>query len=710
MKNIATIFLLSTFGIGSVNTMNAQKHTKQEVTKKTDNPFMRKSGLQYYTPEWDKIKTEHFRPAFEIGLKTKEAEVEKIANNKQKPTFENTILALEKSGEVLRRAQTAFFNLTGTMMNDDLKKIQKDFAPIFSAHSDKILLNSKLYQRIKEVNKNLSKLDAESRRLAEYYLETFELSGANLTDKQKEELKKINSELATLSTDFSSKILEARKNNGLLISDVKELDGLTTDQIESAANAARQAGHNGKYLLVLYNTTQQPLLQSLHNRKTREKLYKASWERAEKNDNADTRSTIQKIAILNMQKAQLLGKKSFAEWKLQDQMAKNPEAAMKLLADLGKPAVQRANEEAKEIQQLIDKQKGGFELAPWDWAYYAEQVRKEKYNLDENEIKPYFELQNVLEKGVFFAAEKFYGITMKKRTDLPVYHPDVQVYEVFDNDGKSMALFYFDFFSRDSKRGGAWMSSFVKQSKLFNQKPVIVNVLNYQKANNGKTLINYDEVTTLFHEFGHGLHGLFANQKYASLSGTSVARDFVELPSQLNEFFALEPSVLKNYALHYQTNQPMPQELVDRMKKALSFNEGFSTTEILASSVIDMAWFSITDKSQVKSVTDFETEALKKAGLYVPQIPPRYHSPFFAHIWGGGYSAGYYAYTWSDLLTSDGWDWVMNNGGVTRANGDHFRKTILSVGNTLPYEKAYFNFTGRKPSLKPLLKDKGFDK
>lgn len=708
MKNIATIFLLSTIGAGSFTTMNAQQKTEKVSPALERNPLMKKSKLQYQTPEWDKIKTEHFKPVFEYGLKVREAEIEKIANNKQKPTFENTILALEKSGEIMKRAQANFYNLTGTMLTPELQKVQREFAPVFSAHSDKIYLNSKLYQRIKEVNEDLSNLDSESKRLAEYYLQVFELSGANLNQAQKEELKKINSELATLSTDFSTKIVDARKQNGLLIDDVRELDGLTADQILAARTAADQAGHKGKYLLVLYNTTQQPLLQSLNKRKTREKLFKASWERAEKNDNADTRATIERIALLNMKKAQILGKKSFAEWKLQDQMAKTPEAAFQLLSNLGKPAVEKAKEEAKEIQQLIDEQKGGFELAPWDWAYYAEQVRKAKYNLDENEIKPYFELQNVLEKGVFFAAEKFYGITTKRRTDLPVYHPEVQVYEIFDNDGKSMALFYFDFFSRDSKRGGAWMSSFVKQAKLLNQKPVIVNVLNYQKAKDGKTLINFDELTTLFHEFGHGLHGLFANQQYATLSGTSVARDFVELPSQLNEFFALEPSVFKNYAIHYQTGLPMPEELVARMKKALSFNEGFATTEALASAVIDLAWHSVTDEKDFKPTAEFELEALKKSGLYLPQVPPRYHSPFFAHIWGGGYSAGYYAYTWSDLLTSDGWDWIQSNGGITRANGDHFRKTILSVGNTLPYETAYQNFAGRKPTLKPLLKDKGF--
>jgi len=405
------------------------------------------------------------------------------------------------------------------------------------------------------------------------------------------------------------------------------------------------------------------------------------------------------------------GKKSFAEWKLQDQMAKTPEAAQKILADLGRPAVEKAKEEAKEIQKLIDEQKGGFKLEPWDWAYYAEQVRKAKYDLDENEIKPYFEVKTVLEKGIFFAAEKFYGITAKRRTDLPVYHPDVLVYEIFDNDGKSMAIYYVDFFSRDSKRGGAWMNSFVKQSKLFGQKPVIVNVLNNPKPADGKpALVSFDEASTMFHEFGHTLHGLFANQQYATLSGTSVARDFVEFPSQINEFFALEPEILKNYAIHYQTKEPIPQALVEKMKKAATFNNGFASTEILASAAVDMAWHSITNENQLKPTTEFETEALKKYGLYLPQVPPRYHSPYFAHIWGGGYASGYYAYTWSDMLTSDAWDWITQHGGMTRANGDHFRKNILSVGNTLPYDKAYFNFAGRKPSLKALLKDKGFTK
>lgn len=716
--NIASGFLLASIALSSI-ACTAVDNSKKSMTENianiavpTGNPFLKKSPLQYQAPEFDKIKNEDFRPAFEYGLKVQQAEIDAIINNTEAPTFENTVLALEHSGEVLGRARTIFYNLTGTNMTPELQSIQKDYSAIFAAHSDRIYLNSKLYEKIKKVYEQKDKIkDAESRRLVEFYLESFELSGANLSDEKKAEMKKINSEMATLSTEFSARLLEARKNNSLIINDVKELDGLTNDEIASAANDAKKAGHDGKYLLTLYNTTQQPLLQSLNNRNTREKLFKASWFRSENNDSGDTRAIIEKMARLSLKKAQLLGKKSYAEWKLQNQMAKNPEAALNLLSNLAKPAVEVAKKEASDIQKLIDEQKGGFELAPWDWSYYAEQVRKAKFNLDENEIKPYFEVNTVLEKGVFHAAEKFFGITVKKRTDLPVYHPEVLVYEIFDNDGKSMALFYFDFFSRDSKRGGAWMSSFVKQAHSLGQKPVIVNVLNYQKPAEGKpALISYDEVTTLFHEFGHGLHGLFANQKYGSLSGTSVARDFVELPSQFNEFFALEPSILKNYALHYETKQPMPQELVDKIKKAITFNQGFSTVETVAAATLDMAWHSVTDESQLKPAIEFENEALKKYGLYVPQIPPRYHSPFFAHIWGGGYSASYYAYMWSDLLCTDAWDWVQNNGGITRENGDKFRKTILSTGNTVEFNQAYKNFTGRTPDIKPLLKNKGFIK
>ena len=674
-----------------------------------NNPFMKKSSLQYQAPEFDKIKDEHFKPAFDFGLKQNISEIEKIANNTETPTFENTVLALEKSGEVLKRAQIVFYNLTGSNTNPTLQKIEEEYAPIFAAHSDKIYLNSKIFNRIKAVKTD--GLDAEDKRLIEVYKQRFELAGANLTDAQKEQMKAINAELATLSTQFTSKLLEARKKGAVLINDVKELDGLSADEIAAAATDAKNAGQEGKYLLTLLNTTQQPLLQNLKNRATREKLFKASWFRAEKGDENDTRATLEKMAKLRMDKAHLMGKSSYAELNLMDQMAKKPENALKLLSQLANPAVAQAKKESDDIQKLIDEQKGGFSVEPWDWNFYAEQVRKAKYDLDENQIKPYFEVSTVLEKGVFYAAEKFYGITFKERKDLPVYHPDVVAYEVFDRDGKSLAIYYLDFYTRDNKNGGAWMSNFVEQSFTTNTKPVIVNVFNYQKPAPGKpSLISYDDVSTMFHEFGHTLHGLFANQKYTTISGTNVPRDFVEFPSQINEFFALEPAVLKNYALHYETKQPMPTALVEKIKKAATFNQGYATTELVSAATLDMAWHSVTSENQFKPTLEFEKDVLQKYGFTLPQVPPRYHSPYFAHIWGGGYSAGYYAYMWSDMLNSAAWDWIKNNGGMTRENGDRFRKHILSVGNSVDLNQAFRDFTGKDPEITPLLKDKGFVK
>ncbi len=714
MKNITSVLLISSLAINTAcSTMKTTESTTTEIpapdASLSTNPFMKKSGLQYQAPEFDKIKDEHFKPAFDYGMKVQLAEIDNIANNPADPTFGNTILALENSGEILKRAQIVFYNLTGSNTNPALQKLEEDYAPVFSGLSDKIYLNEKLYSRIKAISSE--NLGAEEKRVLELYRTNFEIAGANLSAENKEKVKKINEELATLSTQFTSKLLDARKNGAVVITDVKELDGLSADEIAAAAADAKSAGHEGKYLLTLLNTTQQPLLQNLKNRATREKLFKASWYRAEKGNADDTRSILERQAKLRMEKAHLSGKKSFAEWKLQDQMAKTPDNAMNLLAQLAKPAVETAERESNEIQALIDQQKGGFTVEPWDWNFYSEQVRKAKYDLDENEIKPYFEVTTVLEKGVFYAAEKFYGITFKERKDLPVYHPDVVAYEVFDNDGKSMALYYLDFYTRSNKNGGAWMSNFVEQSHLLGQKPVIVNVFNYQKPADGKpSLISYDDVSTMFHEFGHTLHGLFANQKYVSISGTNTPRDFVEFPSQINEFFALEPSVLKNYALHYQTKQPMPQALVDKIKKAGSFNQGYSTTELVSAATLDMNWHSVTDESQFKPALEFEKSVLAKYGFNLKEVPPRYHTPYFAHIWGGGYSAGYYAYMWSDLLNADAWDWISTNGGMTRANGDRFRKHILSVGNSVDLNQAYKDFTGRTPDIKPLLKNKGFIK
>ncbi len=712
MKNITSVFLLSSMAIITACTsMNNDKSKQPEIVDTTlaQNPLMRKSTLQYEAPEFDKIKDDHFKPAFEYGLKQHLDEINKIANNSSAATFENTLEALEKSGEVLKRSQLIFYNLTSANTNPALQALEEEYAPIFAAHSDKLYLNDKLWKRIKSISSN--GLDSEEKRLLEFYKQNFEIAGANLNPAQKEELKTVNQEIATLQTQFSNKLLEARRQGGLLIDDVKELDGLSADEIAAAAADAKTAGQPGKYLLALQNTTQQPLLQNLKNRKTREKLFKASWYRAEKGDANDTRETIERLAKLRLKKAQILGKKSYAEWKLQDQMAKTPEAAINLMKQLATPAVETAKREELDIQNLIDSQKGGFVVEPWDWNFYAEQVRKAKYDLDENQIKPYFEVTTVLEKGVFYAAEKFYGITFKKRPDLPVYHPDVVAYEVFDHDGKSLAIYYLDFFTRDSKSGGAWMSNFVEQSYLLGTKPVIVNCYNFQKPAAGKpSLISYDDVTTVFHEFGHSIHGIFASQKYPSISGTNTPRDFVEFPSQINEHWALDPMVLKNYAIHYQTKQPIPQNLVDKIKKAATFNQGYATTELVSAAMDDMMWHSVTSDGQLKPVLDFEKEALAKNGFTIEAVPPRYHAPYFAHIWGGGYSAGYYAYLWSETLDSDAWEWIKSHGGLTRENGDRFRKYILSVGNSVDLNQAFRDFTGHDPDIKPLLRNRGFIK
>lgn len=713
MKNISSVLLISALAFNQSCTTMKQTDIQQELPAPdpslSSNPFMKKSKLQYEAPEFDKIKNEHFKPAFEYGLKQHEAEIIKIANNPAAPTFENTIVALEKSGEVLRRAQIVFSNLTSANTNPTLQALDEEYAPIFAAHSDKLYLNENLYKRIQSIKED--GLDSESKRLVQYYKQNFEIAGANLSAADKEKLKQLNQELASLSTQYSNKLLEARKQGGVFFSDAKELDGLSADEIAAAASDAKTAGQPGKYLLALQNTTQQPLLQNLKNRATREKLFKASWTRAEKGDANDTRSTIEQLAKLRLKKAQILGKKNFAEWKLQDQMAKTPEAATKLMNQIATPAVETAGREAKDIQDLIDQQKGGFNVEPWDWNFYAEQVRKAKFDLDESQIKPYFEITTVLEKGVFFAAEKFYGLTFKKRTDLPVYHPDVVTYEVFDHDGKSIAIYYLDFYTRDSKNGGAWMSNFVEQSYLLGTKPVIVNCYNYQKPAPGKpSLISYDDVSTIFHEFGHSIHGMFASQKYPSLSGTNVPRDFVEFPSQINEHWALDPVVLKNYAVHYETKQPIPQALVDKIKKASTFNQGYMTTELVSAAELDMDWHTVSNDSQFIPVLDFEKQSLASHGFNLATVPPRYHTPYFAHIWGGGYSAGYYAYLWSETLDNDAWEWISKNGGLTRENGDRFRKYILSVGNSVDLNQAFRDFTGHDPDIKPLLRNRGFIK
>lgn len=673
-------------------------------------PFANASTLAYETPDFDQIKDMDFQPALEEGMKIQLDEMNKIASNAKAPTFENTLLQMERSGQMLARVNAVFNLLTGANTNPVLQKVQEETAPKFAAHRDAIYLNTKLFKRIESLynTRKNSKLDPESVHLIEYYYQQFQLAGANLSETDKASLKKFNAEEASLSAKFSNQLMAANKAGALVVSAANELAGLSQGELDAATESAKANKLENKWQIPLQNTTQQPLLQSLTNRATREKLYNAAWNRTEKNDENDTRKTIAQIAKIRADKAKLLGFKSYAAWKLQDQMAKTPEAVATFFARLVPSATAKAKEEAADIQQEITVQKAGIKLQPWDWNYYAEMVRKKKYDLDEAQIKPYFELTKVLKDGVFFAANQLYGLTFKERTDLPVYQKDVKVYEVFDKDGSTVGLFYCDYFKRDNKNGGAWMGNLVEQSKLMGTKPVIYNVCNFTKPADGQpALISFDDVTTMFHEFGHGLHGLFASQQYPSLSGTNVARDFVEFPSQFNEHWALDPKILTNYAVHYKTGEVMPQVLVDKIKKAATFNQGYRLTELLAAASLDMQWHTLSAGSDLQKVNDFEQAALKRTKLNLAEVPPRYRTTYFSHIWGGGYAAGYYAYLWTEMLDDDAYSWFEENGGLTRENGQRFRDMILSKGNTEDYNKLFLDFRGHDPKIGPMQKNRG---
>lgn len=691
-------------------TASCSQKNAQNPDAMTDNPLMKASTLPYGAPDFTQIKNKHFQPAIEQGMKEQLAEIEAIANSAEAPTFDNTLVAMEKSGELLHRAYGVFNLLAGANTNDTLQQVQEDIAPKMAAHSDAIFLNDSLFQRVKTIweQRQTLGLDAESLKLVDYYYQRFVLAGANLADEAKAQMKKLNGEEATLSARFTNMLLGAAKNGALLVDDKAQLDGLSEAEITAAANAAEAAGHPGKFQIGLRNTTQQPALAALKNRDTRKALFEQSWTRAEKNDSNDTRGIITRLAEIRAEQAQLLGFKNYAEWKLQDQMAKTPEAALELLGKLTPAATAKAKEEAADIQQLIAKQKGGFELEAWDWDFYAEQVRKEKFDLDESQIKPYFEMNNVLENGVFFAATQLYGITFKERKDIPVYQDDVRVFELFNEDGSAIGLFYTDFYKRDNKSGGAWMSNIIEQSKLMGTKPVIYNVCNFDKPAAGQpALLSWDDVTTMFHEFGHALHGFFANEQYPAISGTNVSRDFVELPSQFNEHWALYPTVFANFAKHHQTGEPMPEALVAKIKKSATFNQGYAFTEFLAAAQLDLQWHTVAPGTKIDHADTFEAEALKKTGVDLKQVPPRYRSSYFLHIWGNGYAAGYYAYTWAEVLDNDAFAWFEENGGLTRENGQRFRDMILSRGNTEDLGQLYRDFRGHDADIKPLLKKRG---
>jgi peptidyl-dipeptidase Dcp len=699
-------FLTTTFLAGSA----AATTTPGDGSKlAADNPFAGDSTLPFHAPRFDKIKMADYAPAFEEGMRVHLVEMQAIADDPAKPTFENTIEKAEQSGMLLTRVAKVFFNLAQSNTNPDIQKLQADLAPKLAAHQDEIALNPKLFARVKALyDARDSVSDPEKKRLVERYYQNFVRAGALLNDADKATLRKLNEEESKLTTEFQTKLLAANNAAALVVDDKKQLDGFSEADVAAAAEAAKTRKLDGKWVVVLQNTTQQPAQVTLKDRATREKLFDASTHRADRGDANDTRVIIQRLAKLRAERAELLGFKNFASYSLDDQMAKTPDNAIKLMTDMVPAATAKAAGEQTAMQDLIDKQKGGFKLAPWDWQFYAEQVRKAEFDLDESQIKPYFELDRVLHDGVFFAANKLYGLTFKERKDIPVYQPDVRVFEVFDKDGKSLALWYADYFKRDSKSGGAWMDSFVDQSGLLGAKPVVFNVCNFTKPQPGQpALLTFSDVTTMFHEFGHALHGMLSNVKYPTLAGTNVPRDFVEFPSQFNEHWALDPTVFANYAKNYKTGAPMPAPLVDKIKKSRTFNQGFETTEYLAAALLDMAWHSLPADAPKADVAEFETAALKRYNIDVPNVPPRYRTPYFAHIWGGGYSAGYYAYLWSEVLDDDAFAWFKEHGGLTRENGQRFRDMILSRGSTVDMAELYRSFRGRDPSVEPLLEQRG---
>ncbi len=671
------------------------------------NPFYKASTLPFGAPAFDKIHDADYEPALHAGMAEQMREVRAIADDAAPATFENTVVALEKSGELLNRTSSAMSALAGAYTNPTIEKIQETMAPQLAAHNDAIYLDGKLFARVKTVYEKRASLKGEDLRLVEVTYEEFVHAGANLNAADKAKLKALNEQESTLSNAFARKLLAATKAGGYVAKDKGELAGMSEAQIAAAGAAAKARGSEG-YVLPLQNTTQQPVLAQLSMRTTRQAVFDDSWTRAEKGGDNDTRATIARLAQVRAAKGALLGYPSYAAWKLQDQMAKTPEAAIHFMDALVPAATARAGRERADIQGVIDVQKGGFEVSAADWEFYAEQVRKAKYDLDETQVRPYFEINNVLQNGVFFAATQLYGITFKERHDVPVYAPDVRVFEVFNADGSHLALFYCDYWKRDNKRGGAWMSSFVRQSKLKGTSPVVYNVANFTKPADGQPgLITFSDVTTMFHEFGHALHGMFANAEYPGLSGTSVPRDFVEFPSQFNEHWAMDPLVFAHYAKHYKTGAAMPEELAAKLKKAATFNQGYALTELLAAAELDMQWHTLSADAPLQEPDAFEKAALAKKNLVVDAVPPRYRSTYFSHIFAGGYAGGYYAYLWSEMLDDAAYQWFVDHGGLTRANGDRFRTMVLSRGNTEELGAMYDRWLGGEPKIGPMLKQRG---
>ncbi|MFP5390690.1 MAG: M3 family metallopeptidase [Gammaproteobacteria bacterium] len=674
------------------------------------NPFAKPSTLPYQYPAFDKIKDEHYLPAFQAGMAEQLREIEAIANNPKPATFENTIVAMEKSGRLLARVQYTFSSLQAANTNDKLDAIDREMSPKLAAHNDAIFLNAKLYARVKTLfdKRDKLKLDPESKFVLERYHKDFVRAGAQLSPENKAKLKDYNGQIATLQTSFTQNVLKETNASALVVNTREELAGMSDATIDAAAETARARGMDGKFVVPLMNTTGQPPLAVLTNRGVRERLMAASQARGSRGGDYDNRHVVLKLAKLRAERAALLGYPNYAAYSLDDQTAKNPATVNKLLSELAKPAVNNARKEAAEIQKVIDAEKGGFKVASYDWDMYSDKVRHAKYAFDESQLKPYFELNSVLQNGVFFAATKLYGITFKERKDLPVYDPDVRVFDVFDANGKQLAIFLADMYARSNKQGGAWMNEYVSQSSLLGTHSVVANHLNIPKPPAGEpTLLTEDEVRTAFHEFGHALHGMFSNVKYPRFSGTNVPRDFVEYPSQVNEMWMAEPEVLANYAKHYKTGAALPKELLDKVVAAKKFNQGFRTTEYLAASLLDQRWHQLPASQIPTDVLAFEANALKEAGVDFEPVPPRYRTTYFKHSFEGGYTAGYYSYLWAEKLDADTVEWFKENGGLLRKNGDHFRKTLLSRGGTMEAMDMFQNFRGRQPKIEPLLIRRG---
>lgn len=690
--------------------------SEADVAPPADNPLLSESPLPFHYPPFDEIEDGHFGPALERGMEEQLREVEAIAASAEEPTFDNTILALERSGRTLGRTTSVLFALVSADTNDTREALRSEFAPRLAAHRDAIMLDPQLYERVAALYERRDSLglDAESVRLIERYHTDFVRAGAELSESEKERLKEINSELAQLGAEFSQKVLAEVNASAVVVDSEEELAGLSEAQIAAARDAAASRDLDGKYVLTLQNTTGQPPVAHLENRDLRRRLYEASLARGSSGNDNDTRAIVSRVLALRAERAGMLGYPNPAAFVLADETAKNPEAVNAMLARLAPPAVANAQAEAEAIQAIIDREQAAkgepsFELAPWDWAYYTEKVRQEQYEFDESELKPYLEMTNVLENGVFYAAGELYGLSFEQRTDLPVYHPDVTVYDVFDVDGEQLAILLVDLYARESKRGGAWMLSYVEQSELLDTQPVVAIHQNVPEPPAGEpTLLTWDEVTTLFHEFGHALHGMFSDVRYPYFSGTNVPRDFVEFPSQVNEMWADWPQVLENYANHHETGESMPQELLDKVLASAKFNQGFQTTEYLAAALLDQSLHQL-DAEEIPAATElieFEAAALAEDGVDFGPVPPRYRIPYFSHIMGG-YAAGYYSYIWSEVLDANTVEWIKQHGGLTRENGNRFRATLLSRGSSKDPLQLFRDFAGHEPKIEPLLERRG---